>query len=425
MNFKKQVPDWTKNLNIYEVNLRQFTESGKLVDFEKHLPRLKEMGVDILWFMPINPIGIKNRKGSLGSYYSVKDFKGFNPEFGTIDEWKNLVKKIHENKMYVIIDWVANHASWDNVMMTEHPEWFTKDSTGNIIPPVPDWKDVADLNYENKELWKYMIDAMAFWLKETDIDGFRCDVAGMVPIEFWNEARFQLDKVKPGFMLAEDEGFIMHEKAFDMTYSWEFHHLCADIAKGKKKVFELDSLFAREKKKFPADAYRMVFTSNHDENSWNGTSYEKFGDALNAFTAFCYIVPGMPLIYSGQEAGLNKRLKFFDKDPIEWKEHEFAKLYKKLNALKKENHALWNGAYGGELVKIKSSFDESIFAFKRIKENNEILCIFNFSKEKKIVNIPGGEIDGKYFDVFSDTEITLTKNYKFEMNPWGFYIFKK
>ena len=267
VNFKKQVPDWTKNSTIYEVNLRQFTESGKLKDFEKHLPRLKDLGVDILWFMPINPIGMKNRKGSLGSYYSVKDFKGFNPEFGTIEEWKNLVNKIHENKMYVIIDWVANHTSWDNAMITEHPEWFTKDSTGNIIPPVPDWKDVADLNYENKELWKYMIDAMAFWLKETDIDGFRCDVAGMVPVDFWNEARFQLDKIKPGFMLAEDEGPVMHERAFDMTYSWELHHLCADIAKGKKKVFELDSLFAREKKKFPAYAYRMFFSYNHDDRS--------------------------------------------------------------------------------------------------------------------------------------------------------------
>ncbi|MCK5822638.1 MAG: alpha-amylase, partial [Bacteroidales bacterium] len=224
-------PDWTKNKNIYEVNIRQYTDEGDFKSFEKHLPRLKQMGVDILWIMPVQPIGEKNKKGSLGSYYSIKDYLAVNPEFGTMDDFKHIVDKAHELKMYVILDWVANHTSWDNNLITEHPEWYTHDSLGNIVSPVEDWTDVADLNYYNNELRTYMINALEFWVKQTDIDGFRCDVAGMVPTDFWNDAREKLDKIKPVFMLAEWESPELQKHAFDMTYSWALNGLMNDIAK--------------------------------------------------------------------------------------------------------------------------------------------------------------------------------------------------
>ena len=422
---KKNVPEWTKNLTIYEVNLRQYSKSGSFKDFEKHLPRLKEMGVGILWFMPVQPIGIINRKGTLGSYYSISDYTAINPEYGTMDDFKKLVKKCHENGMYVIIDWVANHTSWDNKLITTHPEWYSKDSTGKIIAPVPDWTDVADLNYDNKELHSYMIEAMKFWLKETDIDGFRCDVAGMIPTDFWNKARPALDSVKKVFMLAEAEDTVLHEKAFDMSYTWNFHHLAANIAQGKKTALAFDTLFRKEIKRFKTNDYRMYFTSNHDENSWNGTAYEKFGDGVKTFAVLSFTIPGMPLIYSGQEAGLNKRLKFFDKDTIEWKNNEFFNLYKNLITLKKENKALWNGEYGGTFIKINTSNNKSVFAFCRQKDENEVIVILNLSKKTVNIALQDCSFFGNYTNVFTKQQIKIEKNSNFEMNGWEYIVLVK
>jgi len=420
----KTVPEWSKNLTIYEVNLRQYSTSGSFKDFEKHLPRLKELGVGILWFMPIQPIGEVNRKGSLGSYYSIKDYFSVNPEHGTIEEFKQLVKKIHEHGMYVILDWVANHTSWDNVLITQHPDFYSKDSTGKIISPVPDWTDVADLNYDNQGLRRYMINAMKFWIKETDIDGFRCDVAGMVPTDFWEEARLALDSVKKVFMLAEWEDPKLHEKAFDMTYTWEFHHLIANIAKGNKNAWSLVELFKKEKINYPYDAYRMYFTSNHDENSWNGTAYEKFGQGVKAFAVLTFVVPGMPLIYSGQEAGLNKRLKFFDKDTIEWKNDEFFSIYKKLTALKKQNKALWNGAYGGEMKILKSMVDTNVIAITRTNNSYQILAIFNFSDKSIKATINELPV-GTFKNVFTHEIVKTTKNTTFNLKPWEYLVLEK
>lgn len=234
-------PEWAKNAVLYEVNVRQYTPEGTFKAFEKHLPRLKAMGVDILWLMPVNPIGVKNRKGTLGSYYSIKDYLAVNPEFGTKDDLKELVNKAHDLGMHVIIDWVANHTSWDNNLITEHPDWYAHDSTGKIIPPVPDWTDVAGLNYKNKELREYMTNALIYWVREADIDGFRCDVAGMLPVSFWNEAVPKIKAIKHVFMLAEWETPEMHDTAFDMTYSWNAYQVMNAIAKGKKTAVALDS----------------------------------------------------------------------------------------------------------------------------------------------------------------------------------------
>jgi glycosidase len=423
-------PEWSYNSVIYEVNLRQYTEEGTFKSFEEHLPRLKDMGVGILWFMPIHPIGEKNRKGTLGSYYAVKDYKDINPEHGTFGDFKNLVDKIHEMDMYVIIDWVANHTAWDNVWVGEHPEFYTKDSQGNFVPPVSDWSDVIDLNFDNKELWAAMIDAMKFWVEEYDIDGYRCDVAGMIPVEFWIEVRKELDEIKPVFMLAEAWEPELHQ-AFDMTYSWDIHHLMSDIAKGKKTEDDLRARLEKEEEMYSESAFRMQFTSNHDENTWNGTVYEKFGEAAETFAALSFVIPGMPLIYSGQEAGLDKRLEFFEKDPIEWKENKFASLYTTLCKLKENNKALWNGEKGSELKYLpvfslsssgldKNLIDSSVFAIERESNGDKVLGIFNLAGNHfKQLGI-SGDVDG-YKNIFNDEQLPN----EFGLAPWEYKIFYK
>lgn len=416
-------PDWSKNATIYEVNVRQYTEEGTLDAFDKYLPQLKDMGVDIIWFMPIHPIGELNRKGTLGSYYSVKDYKAVNPEFGTLDDFKKTVKKIHGMGMHVIIDWVANHASWDNVWVKSHPEYFSKDSLGNFYAPVPDWHDVIDLNYDNKELWSAMIDAMKFWVTECNIDGFRCDVAAMVPTEFWNEAREELDEAKPVFMLAEASESYLHKKAFDMTYNWQLKDVMNQIAKGEKDVSALDDRIKKEKKEYAADAYRMNFTTNHDENTWNGTVFERLGESAEAFMVLCSTIEGMPLIYSGQEAGLNKRLDFFEKDPINWKDHRFRNIILTLFNLKKNNKALWNGTSGGKLIRLKTNDDKNLFAFIRQKENNTVFAVFNLSPHRTSVNINSELLNGNYKELFNNSTMEFENSYNGDFEPWSYKVY--
>jgi len=413
-------PDWSRNLSIYEVNTRQYTPEGTFQAFDSHIQQLKDLGVGIVWFMPINPIGQKNRKGSLGSYYSVKDYKAVNPEFGTLADFKETVKEIHKMGMYVIIDWVANHTAWDNVWVTEHPDFYTKDSLGSFMPPVADWHDVIDLNYDNKELWKYMIDAMKYWVQECDIDGFRCDVAGMVPLEFWKAARTELDKVKAVFMLAEAEGPDLHE-AFDMTYSWELLHLMNDVAQEKKGAQSLRDYFEKEKNKYPVDAYRMRFTTNHDENSWNGTVFERMGEAVETFDAFTCVIRGMPLVYSGQEAGLNKRLNFFDKDTIEWKDSKYRILYSGLLHEKEKNKALWNGEEGGGMIPVEASSGD-VIAFVRQKDNDKMYAVFNLSSKSVKTELESNLIRGEYINLLSGKETKIKSREWIELKPWTYRI---
>jgi glycosidase len=416
-------PEWSRNLTIYEVNIRQFSEAGTFAEFEKHLPRLQKMGVGILWLMPIHPIGELNRKGTMGSYYAVKDYRAINPEFGTLDEFKSLVKKIHDLGMYVIIDWVANHSAWDNALTVEHPEWYTKDSTGNFTPPVADWADVIDLNYDNPDLRKYMIDALAYWVRETDIDGYRCDVAGMVPTDFWNDVRAELDKIKPVFMLAEWEDPALHKNAFDMTYGWDLYHAMNDIAAGKKSVAAVDTLLTKEMRLYPNDAFRMRFTSNHDENSWNGTVFERLGDGAAAFAVAAGTLPGMLLMYGGQEAGLDKRLQFFEKDPIEWREHEFAQMYSSLLNLKRENQSLWNGAAGAEFVRVPNSSNKAVLSFVREKAEEKIFVVINFSGDEQNITFSGTDFWGEYTELFTQTATAFSEDASLQLPPWGYRVF--
>ena len=413
---------WSRNLPIYEVNVRQYTPEGTFKAFATSLPKLKEMGIGILWFMPINPIGELHRKGSLGSYYSVKDYTAVNPEFGTIEDFKFVVKQAHDLGMYVIIDWVANHSAWDNVWTKTHPDFYKKDNNGNFISPY-NWTDVIALNYDNKELWNYMRDAMKFWIENCDIDGFRCDVAAMVPLEFWKWVRPQLDKLKPTFMLAEASEPEMHQ-VFDMTYNWQLKDLFVGCAHGNKTADDFYKYFDAERKDYPTDGYRMVFTSNHDENSWNGTDIERFGNAAEMFSILTCVVPGMPLVYNGEEAGLDKRLKFFDKDFIEWEKNKMYSIYQKLFQLKKENKAIWNGVLGGEFQKINSG-NNDVFSFFREKDGNKVLAFFNLSKEKKQITVSDSKIAGTYKNLFSDNNVPLSSQEQFTLAPWGYLVLYK
>ncbi|MCH2022101.1 MAG: alpha-amylase family glycosyl hydrolase [Saprospiraceae bacterium] len=424
--YVKTVPEWSKNATMYEVNIRQYSKEGTFKAFQKDLKRIKDLGIDILWFMPIHPIGQKNRKGTEGSYYSVKDYKAVHADYGTIEDFKALVKEAHNLGMHVIIDWVANHTAFDNVWVEEsHKDWYTLDSTGNLQPPIgTDWWDVADLNYENSDMRAAMIDALAFWVRECDIDGYRCDVADWVPIDFWNEARAELDKVKPVFMLAEAENPEHHKKAFDMSYGWEFHFIMNEIAEGKKSVKDIRNYLSNKAKKFQKDAYRLHFTSNHDENSWKGTVKERLGDATKIFAVLSATMEGMPLIYNGQECSLDKRLEFFEKDPIEWQDCSMTEFYKPLLKLNKDNEALWNGNYGGSLNLLSPPEDTIGFAFSRTKGDNEVFCIFNFSNKTRTVEYNNESLSGEFKELF-DNSILNSKVASAELDPWGYLVFFK
>ncbi len=421
--FKVTHQDWVKNATIYEVYLRQYTKEGTINAFAKHLPRLKKLGVDILWLMPIQPIGLEKRKGELGSPYSIKDYESINPDLGTMQDFKDLVKKVHELGMYIIIDWVANHTAWDNVWIKEHPEFYTKDEAGNIIcPKDTDWFDVAHLNYNVPELRKQMIKSLKFWLQNTDIDGFRCDMAGLVPTDFWEEARVELDKVKPIFMLAEAEQADLLETAFDCTYNWAVHHLMNDIAQGRKSAWDLSECFKYDTHFYSPNALRIYFTSNHDENKNAGSAVERLGDSYKAFTLLSYTVPGIPLIFNGQEAGLSRRLNFFNKDLIDWRleQEEYVSFYSELNQIRKNNKALWNGYEGGEMIKVATNDDGKFFAFTRKKDDNEVLVILNLCNEYSEIVL--NDVD-RFFNskcVFSDD---ILKSNTINVMPWGYKLF--
>jgi cyclomaltodextrinase / maltogenic alpha-amylase / neopullulanase len=415
-------PEWSYNANIYEVNTRQFTKEGTFNAFREHLPRLRNMGVDILWFMPITPIGEVNRKGTLGSYYSVKNYREVNPEFGTMEDFKALVAEAHELGMYVILDWVANHTAWDNYLVYDKPEWFTRDEEGNMISP-EDWTDVVDLNYDVPEVWDYMIDALKFWVEVANVDGYRCDVAFMVPTEFWNRARRELDAIKPVFMLAEAEEPEHHEFAFDMSYGWAMHHVMNDVAAGKKNANHLDSMILVNQNQFPPEAILMHFTSNHDENSWAATEFTRLGDGVLTFAVLKATIPGMPLIYTGQEAANKKMLEFFEKDEIDWTEIPYEDFYRELLTLKHRVPALWNGIHGGSYTRIHTGEDEKIFAFIRQKGDSEVFVILNFTDEVVETTLQGHLFAGEYETAFIYETIWFEPNAELRIAPWEYRVY--
>jgi glycosidase len=417
-------PSWSKNAAIYQVNTRQFTPEGTFRAASGQLPRLKDLGTDIVWLMPVHEIGRLNRKGSLGSPYAVRDYYSVNPEFGDLDDLKHFVRRAHDLDMYVILDWVANHTAWDSVLVEAHPEWYARDWKGDFRPtPWWDWDDIIDLDYSRPQVRAYMTAALKYWVAEAGVDGFRCDVAGFVPTDFWNNARRELEAIKPVFMLAEWESRDLHAEAFDMTYAWSWHDAVHQIAKGEADLSSLFVYYSWNEKAFPQDIMRMKFVSNHDKNAWEGTQFELFGEALEAAIVLSVVGEGMPLIYNGQEAGNERRLEFFEKDPINWRPHSIGELYKKLLAFKKANRALWNAAWGGRMVSVPNSAPLQVLSFVRAKAGDKVFAAINFSPVPQSVAFGDGPQHGRWREVFSGEVVELDGDFRLELPPWGYRVF--
>lgn len=421
---------------IYEANIRQYSPEGTFDEFTKDIPTLKELGVKVIWLMPVFPISETKRKAEggkfasefpeeeqakyLGSYYAVTDFTKINPEFGNKEDFRELVKTAHDNGIYVILDWVPNHTGWDHEWLKNHPEYYTQNEKGEVIHPEgTDWTDVADLNYDNQEMRKEMIEDMVYWVKEEGVDGFRCDVAGSVPLDFWETAISKLRSEKDVFMLAEAwEPELLDGDLFDMAYAWDGHHTMNGMAKGEKSVADFDAYMAKVDKDYDQDEILMNFITNHDENSWSGTIKERLEDKKELFTALEYLMPGMPLIYSGQEYDLEHRLKFFEKDSIPKTKGEYFDYLKKLGELKNTNPALNGGKNAANYKRLDTEKD--VLMFERSKDGQTILFVGNFSDEGNKIAMP----KDKFLNYLSDEELELVGD-AFELNPWEYKILIK
>lgn len=425
--------EWTKDAIVYEVNVRQYTEEGTFNAFSEHLQTLKDMGINTLWFMPIHPISETNRSGVLGSYYSITDYCAVNPEFGTAEDFKALVDKAHDMGFKIMLDWVANHTGWDSAWIDEHPEWYTQNSAGEIISPEGmGWPDVADLNYDNMEMRAEMIECMKYWVREYDIDGFRCDYATGVPLEFWEEARREIETIKPVYMLAEDHLVedLLNE-AFDMNYNWNLYDAMREVARDVKKANVLKIYIPTD---FPDGTYTLNFMDNHDKNSWEHTIMGAFGpEPMVAMFSFMYTIPGAPLIYSGDEIGLDHAIAFMERDPIDWEssEYDYRELLGELGNIKSANPALHNGNYGGEIVYYDLD-NKNIISFYRQVEGNTVKCIFNLSKREQTIDV-SSVVEGNETvllhstsatEIFMEDHPVSEENLSGEitMKPWEFWI---
>jgi glycosidase len=418
-------PAWAHSTNIYEVNVRQYTPEGTFNAFANHLPRLKQMGVQTLWFMPIHPIGKERRIGTLGSYYSISDHKAINPEFGTMEDFKNLVTKAHSMGFKIMIDWVANHTSWDHVWTKEHPEYYAKDAEGNFHPPF-DWSDVIQIDHACITEQEAMLEAMEFWIRECDIDGFRCDMAHLVPLSFWKKARQRLDQIKPLFWLGETEELSYHE-VFDASYTWEFLHTMEAYWRRERSMSGLESILSKYEALFPATAIRLFFTSNHDENSHSGSEYERMGDAALPFAVLCATWGGTPLVYSGQELPLKERLNFYNKDEIKWTGvYLLNDFYGTLLDLHATHPALRGGDPAVKIIRIHTSQDEHVFAYMRKNEDREVVVFLNLSATSDLqFELKDENVHGRYQDIFSKTFADLTPGSIFKMEQWEYLIYQK
>ena len=415
-------PSWIMQGNIYEVNVRQYTPEGTFKAFAKHLDRLKDMGVQTLWFMPINPISKADRKGSLGSYYAVSSYTDINPEYGNMDDWKTLVKDAHEKGMKVIIDWVPNHTGADHYWLQKHPDFYVKDSTGKAMMAA-DWADTRKLNYKNNELRDTMIAQLKFWITESNIDGFRCDVAGDVPDDFWKRCITDLRKEKNIFMLAEGDKPELNADGFDATYGWNEFAMLKKIAKGQSKASAFDSSLKRLDSTFQKNTLRMMFTSNHDENSWNKADYETMpGDSHTPFAILTQTMKySVPLIYSGQEEPFLRAIRFFDKDTITFGKYTRADFYKKLLAFRKSNEALSSNA---NFIRIATTADDKVFAYLRELNNKKVLVVLNLSKDVVQAKTLIPAIDGTATEIFSNQPEDLKRGKVFDLKPWGYLVYE-
>ena len=416
--------DWICSSNIYEVNLRQYTPEGTIAAFIREMPRLKDMGIDVLWFMPITPISVEKRLGSLGSYYACSDYTAINPEFGDIADFSALVKEAHALGLRVIIDIVANHTGWDHRWTREHPEFYRRNSDGQFYD-AHGWADVIDLNYDNPQLRQAMIDVMRFWIDHCDVDGFRCDMAMLVPLDFWREARLQLDKQKPLFWLGECEEIAYHE-VFDATYTWKFLHKMESVWRTESPVTGLDEVLDYYDTMFPSNGLRVYFTTNHDENSHSGSEFERMGAMAKGFAVLCATWNGLPLIYSGQELPNYKRLKFFDKDQIDWTGHyEMHGFYRALLSLRKRNPALRSADPAISLHRLHTTLDDRCFAFARRAGDDQVVVILNLSAQALSLPVTNLLLQGPYRDVFTGVWCDLSRVTQLDLPAWGYNVLEK
>lgn len=414
---------YSRDAVLYEVNVRQYTPEGTFNAFAAHLPYLKTLGVDILWLMPIHPISELNRKGELGSYYAVQDYKAVNPEFGTLEDLKSLVNQAHDLGMHVIIDWVANHTGCDNAWVIDHPTWFEYDGDGNLVSPM-DWTDTYSLNYDNKDMRAAMIDAMKYWLTAADIDGFRCDVASMVPTDFWNQARKELDAVKPVLMLAESSEPDLTVAAFDILYNWPAMFLFEEVVRGRRTAEDVAELITNQVKNFPHDTYFMNHITNHDRNTWDGTEFERLGMAVTAFAGLSYVLPGMPMIYTGQEVGLRDRIPFFTKyEGYTQEANSMFEFYASLNHIKHSEPALAAGVVGGKWAVYKTTAPRQVLFCGRELSGKEVLYIGNLSDEKAFFEVKGEVPSGIFYEYFDGNSIDFTEDNSLVLEPWEWAIY--
>jgi len=414
--------NWRHTTSIYEVNTRQYTQEGSFDAFRKHLPRLQEMGIGTLWFMPITPISVKGRKGSLGSYYACSDYRSVNPEFGTLEDFRDLVGEAHVRGMKVIIDWVANHTGCDHRWTIEHPDFYKKDQEDKFYD-AHGWEDVIDLDFSSEEMRREMIDSMAFWVREADIDGFRCDMAMLVEVGFWKQAREALDAQKPMLWLAELDQWNdpQYLEVFDAAYSWHWMHATQDHYKsGSWDLQNVKLILEQYGKLSPAGSMRAWFTSNHDENTWNGSEYEKYGALAIALAVFSCTWDGIPLIYNGQELPNLKRLEFFDKDPINWtSEPQLHGLYSKLLHLRKIHPALRGGDEAVQTTWLSGNDNEPLLAFERRNGDRCILVLLNFSAQPQKADLDGHGHRGKFFELFTGRIWDMDKELTSVLLPWA------
>ena len=418
-------PAWSQKAVIYQINTRQFTPEGTIKAAEAQLARLKALGVDILWLMPVQPIGVTNRKGTLGSPYSIRDYRAVNPELGTMAELKAFVAAAHAQGMHVVLDWVANHTSWDNALVTQHPDWYEHDWQGKMHPtPWWDWSDIVDLNYARPGLRRYMEESMLMFVREAGIDGFRCDVAGYVPPDFWAKVRRDANAIRPVWMLAEWGQRDLHMSAFDASYGWDWAKPLMAIGQGRGDVSGLFGYFSENESAWPSGAQRMVFTSNHDENSWAGTEYERYGPALTNATVLQFTGEGIPLIYNGQEAANDRRLKFFERDPIVWKEAPQRAEYQRLIALRDAHPALWNAPWGARMVHVVNSEPAKVFSFVRAKGGDAVLVAQNYSAAGITATLDAVPYPGDWREEGGAT-VKLDKGSSLTIAPWTSRIFTR
>ena len=415
-------PDWMRTAAVYQLNTRQFTPEGTFRAAMEHLPRVRDLGVAVVWLMPVHPIGRVGRKGTLGSPYAVRDHYGVNRELGTPEDLRAFVDHAHDLGLKVILDWVANHVAPDHVLAEAQPEWFVRDASGEPrTTPWFDWTDVVDLDYARPGLWRYMTDAMAWWVREMDVDGFRCDVAGFVPMGLWSQVRRELDAIKPVFLLAEWEARDLHA-AFDASYAWSWYDAVHRVARAGTDLERLREYYAGNEKAWPDGAMRLTFVSNHDKNAWEGTQFEQFGDALEAAIVLSVVGDGLPLVYNGQEAGNPRRLAFFDKDVIEWREHRVGDLYRRLLALKGQLSALANGAWGAPMLRVPNDAETQVLSFLRENERDGVFAAINFSDAPRDVVFEDSAHHGRWQDAFGGAPRDLDGDSRLSLDAWGWRV---